>query len=310
MLFVSLPPVYQEKLLRDIIEHPLTGAVRYNTGVRSPYPAYETLERIVRIAKPLGKPVYVDLKGKQLRIIEWANAPYGPIRLNHDFSVVGPAKVYFRGDDVCDLAEKKGNEIFVDPLPKAPVGHGQSVNIIAAKLTIEGGLLDLDHEYIDAALALGLKQFMLSFVESKDDVRELEDAISKHSKHRIDPADCEIVFKIESKPGVEFVRDTLTRKHFSEKSPYRLMAARDDLMIHIGLLEMPWVLGMIAQRDPRAICASRLLMGLKEGVVSMADLSDLMYMKSLGYQHFMLSDGISQEHGVAALTFWNEYQEG
>ena len=99
MLIASLPPVHQEELLEEIITNPGVGAVRYNTGMSSAYEPRETLQRIMRIAVPLAKPVYVDLKGKQLRVVEWANLPEGPIVLNHRIEAKKPAKVFFRGDD-------------------------------------------------------------------------------------------------------------------------------------------------------------------------------------------------------------------
>ncbi|MBI4118494.1 MAG: hypothetical protein HY455_03100 [Parcubacteria group bacterium] len=306
MLISSLPPVHQSELLRSIVANPIVEAVRYNTGVESVCGPYGALERIQALAKPLNKPFYVDLKGRQLRIIEWAVVPDSPIILNHGISVELPATVYLRGDQPCELREvRRGNELFVDSKPKF-VGKGQSVNILAKRLTIEGGLLPLDHEYIKAALEQGIRRFMLSFIESRDDVRELEEAIERHSRGAVSLEECEIVLKIESQAGVEFVRG-LEQKHFSNGSPYRLMAARDDLMIQIGVGKMVGALREIAEKDPRAICASRLLLGLDGGGVSMADISDIELMRILGFKHFMLCDEISREHSKEALAFWQEY---
>lgn len=306
MLISTLPPVHQEPLLRSIIEHPAVAAVRYNTGTGSRYDAYETLKRINDIAKPLGKPFYVDLKGKQLRSTDWSIVPEKPIILNHNVSVDLPARVQLRGDASCELLEVvDGNKLYVDG-KESLVGPGQSINILGKNLKIEGGLLPLDHEYIKAALGLGIVRFLLSFVESREDVLELEEAIAKHSRGTIPLEACRIVFKIESQAGLTFVAG-LAKKHFAGNSPYRLMAARDDLMVHIGVRFMPAALRGIIDRDPNAICASRLLMGLESGAVSMADVSDIEYMRSLGYKHFMLSDGISREFSQEACGFWQEY---
>ncbi len=303
MLIVSLPPVHQEVLLREIITHPYVEAVRYNTGMSSAYEPLEVIRRIQEYARPLHKPVWIDLKGKQLRVIEWANLPDGPIVLNHRIKVRMPAKVYFRGDDCCDLKEVvDGTKIYVDPLPKAPVGRGQSVNILSSKLEVEGGLLPLDHAYIKGALEEGVTNFMLSFAESLADVGELEDALGKHIARSKTTRIC---LKIESQAGVNFVNKT----HFSVLQRYRLMAARDDLMIQIGGLNMLDVLKSIVKKDSNAICASRLFLGLEGGDVSMADISDLELMKLLGYRDFMLSDGISRDHFQAAIKFWQDYKQ-
>lgn len=306
MLIVSLPPVHQEKLLETIVSHPLVGAVRYNTGQDSAYSPEETISRILMHTARHGKPLYIDLKGKQLRVTEWATLPYGPITLNHQIVVELPAKVYFRGDDCCDLKEVvDGNKIYVDPLPKYSVGRGQAVNIVGKGVEVKGDFTDTDRAYVSAALRRGVARFMLSFVEDAGYVLRLEDLIracrgSKPAEHGL-----EIVLKIESQAGVDFVR----RSRKAQVNRWRLMAARDDLMIQIGALNMLDALKTIVAKDSKAICASRLLMGLAEssGEVSMADISDLELMRRLGYRHFMLSDGVSRNHFAKAMEFWLKY---
>jgi pyruvate kinase len=308
MLIVSLPPVHQEDLLRYIIEHPQVGAVRLNTGVGSAYSPYETIQVIKAIAGPAGKPIYIDLKAKQLRVVEWALVPDSPIILNHKVKVGLPAAVHLRGDTQARIREVVGNKLYVD-CDKELVGKGQSVNILSDTLIIEEGLLSLDHEYIRAALDQDVTRFMLSFVESADDVRELDEAITRHSRGTVDVDECEVVFKIESKAGVKFVSE-LEERHFADESPYRLMAARDDLLIHVGLMGMDAAQKAIVEKDPNAICASRLLMGLREGGVTFADIADIEHARSQGYEHFMLSDGISRDYAKdtqGALDFWQQY---
>ncbi len=306
MLIVTLPQVHQTELLKSIIEDPGVGAVRYNSGTRSAFSPKETIRRVQRLARAAGKPLYVDLKGKQLRVTEWANLPDGPILLNHKIEVELPAKVYFRNDEGYELREVvNGDEIFVDPIPQKPVGRGQAVNILAKKLVIKGHLLDADYMYIKAALAEGVTRFMLSFVESWDDIKDLEEAIAAYSPGKTPVSDYSIVCKIESEAGLDFVQKT-KREEF-QRERYQLMAARDDLMVHIGAKEMPDALRLIIDRDRQAICASRLLMGLEQGAVSMADVSDIELMRLIGYHHFMLCDNISREHSKEALGFLQEY---
>lgn len=304
MLIVSLPPVHQEKLLKEVISHPMVAAVRYNTGMDSAYSPQETLEKILKETTRCKKPLYIDLKGQQLRIQEWATLPFGPIILNHRIKVEPPAKVFFRGDDCSELKEVvDGNKIYVDPLPKYPVGRGQAVNIVAKELVIEDYLTDNDILYIEAACSLEVLKFMLSFVESFRYVQELEKMIED-----LGGAECqkksEIIFKIESAKGIEFVNKL--PKKLSKR--YALMAARDDLMIQVGGLRMLEAVKTMAAKDPNAICASRLLLGLEGvGTVSAADISDLRLMQLFGYKRFMFSDGISRNNFAKAIDFWREY---
>ncbi len=306
MLIVSVPQVHQQDLLKEIISCPGVDAVRYNTGMRSAYSPDETVKRLKLACDKASMPLYLDLKGKQLRVVRWANLPDGPIILNHNIKTKLPAKVYFRGDErPCNLIEVvNGNEIFVDPLPSQPVGEGQAVNIISNSLEIEGSLLPVDYKFVEAGVKYGVTRFMLSFVESLDDGLELKKAIRDclpASKKSL--KDFEIRLKIESEAGVKFVQEV----NDFELTPYRLEAARDDLMIHIGVTNMLKALKEIIKKDPQAICASRLLMGLKEGEVSMADVSDLELMYRLGYKGFMLSDTISRLHFRQAVEFYTKW---
>jgi len=304
MLIITLPPVHQKKLLREVISHPQVQAVRYNTGVDSAYSQRETLEKILELTVKYGKPFYVDLKGRQLRVVEWATLPFGPIVLNHRIKVDLPAKVFFRGDDSCDLREVvDGRKLYVDPLPKYPVGRGQAVNVIGKNLEIDRFFTDNDYAYTKAAIDLGVSRFMLSFVEDMDYIVALEELLQRYSDGNRS-SEYEIVLKIESQAGVEFVRNASD----GLLSDYQLMAARDDLMIQIGGLKMIEAIGVIIERDPDAICASRLLMGLEQaGEVTMADISDLQLMQRMGYKRFMLSDGVSRNNFKEAIKFWRKY---
>ncbi len=306
MLIVTLPPAHQDELLRSIIAHPLVSAVRYNTGMDSAFSPEETLRRILEQTRLFNKPLHIDLKGRQLRVTEWATPPYGPILLNHDVIAAPPAKVFFRGDDCCALKVVNGRTIYVDPLPKYSVGKGQSINIVGSDVQVKGGLTDNDRAYIRAALRLGVGRFMLSFVEDAGDVRELEDAIEANRHDQAKDVVAEIGLKIESQKGVDFVRKN--QPDFLAK--YRLIAARDDLMIQIGGLAMLEALKIIVEKDCRAICASRLLLGIEQtGTVTAADMSDIMLMQIFGYRHFMFSDGISRKHFDEAINFWQRYRD-
>lgn len=301
MLIATLPAVHQERLLTQIIQHPLVNELRYNTGVVSAYSPKETLTRILALTERYEKKLWIDLKGRQLRIANWAVPNYGKIELNHEIEVDCPAKVYFRGNDFSELKIVRGNTIYVDPPPRYAVGSGQAINIQGNNLKIKGYFTQEDLSYIAASSELGLNNFMLSFVEGLFDITEFQNLWQKHWPE----CSANLVLKIESIKGLEFVNNL----DINSLPNISLMAARDDLMINIGENKAKILLALkqIIKQDPSAIVASRIFAGLENGSVSMGDLADLALMKHLGYKHFMLSDGICTQHFDKAIKAWDDF---
>jgi hypothetical protein len=94
----------------------------------------------------------------------------------------------------------------------------------------------------------------------------------------------------------------------------QLMAARDDLYVNIepGPPAILPALELLVKRDPDAICASQIFSGLERAKVpvpSIGDLTDLRLMQQLGYQHFMLSDGICQRRFAEVMQAWQQFLE-
>lgn len=294
MLFATLPAIHEQDLLEEMVAHPSVDAVRYNTGQISPYSAEETIERLVSLTEEHSKDLWIDLKGRQLRITHWAYPrDGGRITLNHSIEVEQPAWMYFRGETRSQIREVQGNVVWVDPPPRNAVGEGQAVNIEAARLQIDGYLIDSDRRYLDASAVHGVDQFMLSFVEQEADLDEV--------RSEFGPDNPNFILKIESAAGVDFVRSS---------SGHRLMAARDDLLINVGPRSILGALEQIIQQDPDAICASRLFSSLeRRPQVSMSDISDLELMRKMGYRHFMLSDGICRYHFRPAIEAWEQFAE-
>lgn len=302
MLIATLPAVHQYELLEKIISHSLIGGVRYNAGVCSAYSAKETLEKVFELATRFNKKLWVDLKGRQLRITKWAAPNYGKIILNHEIEVDLPARVYFRGDEWSELKFSRGNEIYVDPPPRYAVGDGQAINIHAENENIKiiGYLTEEDYKYIGAAREIGINNFMLSFVESVDDINEMNVAIN----HR----EAELVLKIESKKGLILV-DNIDLEIFRECV---LMAACDDLMINIGENKTKTLsaIEQIILKDSKAIAASRIFTSLENGnSAALADFSHLRLLQIMGYKNFMLSDGICWRYFDKAIRAWRDFQE-
>lgn len=271
MLISTLPSVHRPELIEKMCEHPLVDGVRYNVGIRTSYSPLTVLSYLKKVAN--GKKLWVDLKGRQIRITKWADPTYGDIELTHEIEVDLPAKVFFRGGQWSNIVEVDGNKIFVDPDPKEALGAGQAINIIGKNLKIKGECLtEMDKQYIVASSKLGIHDYMLSFVEQDSD---LEDVRSLDH-------DANLVLKIESLKGLAYV------PHTTEN----LMAARDDLMINIGENkgEIINALKLIIEKDPDAMVASCILTSRN---LTMADISDLALLHNMGYKHYVLSDDVS-----------------
>ncbi len=275
----TLPPPHQMGRLENVISHSLITSGRFNVGVRTPLTPKELLKTLIE--KMGSKELWIDIKGRQLRITKWAVPTYGDIELNHDVEVELPAEIYFRNAEKSSITAVQGNKIFVDPKPPYPVGAGQSVNIKSPNLKVKGYFTPEDLEYIEAAKELGIHKYMLSFVEEESDIAEMVALDSK----------CELIAKIESPKGLKFVADIYP--HY--KDNVRLMAARDDLFINLdNKIEIIDALKLIITNDPDAIVASRILTSLleRDAIVSMGDLADLHLMHGMGYRNFMLCDNL------------------
>ncbi|MBI4861559.1 MAG: hypothetical protein HY815_15050, partial [Candidatus Riflebacteria bacterium] len=81
MLIATLPSLHRMPLLQRMVNHPDIGGVRYNVGARTALAPREVLARLAEIAQEAGKTLWIDLKGRQLRITKWADPTYGDIEL-------------------------------------------------------------------------------------------------------------------------------------------------------------------------------------------------------------------------------------
>ena len=292
----TLPPPHHEAQMYLNINHRLITGARFNVGARSPYSPARTLELIK--AAMGDKEFWLDLKGRQLRITQWAVPTYGDIVLNHEFEVEYPAKIIFRDGQVSEIKKIIGNKVYVEPDPPSAVGAGQAVNVASSNLVIKGYFTEEDLLYIEAAKNLGIHNYMLSFVEEESDIIDMI---------KLDP-NCKIVAKIESPKGLKFVKDVFPQF----KDRVNLMAARDDLFTNIGSdkLMMLNALQDLIAADPETILASRLLTSLQSSAtVSLSDLSDLQLMSNFGYHNFMFSDGLcfKREPLLAALDILEKF---
>lgn len=293
-LIATLPNLNRMEKVQRVFADPNVSEVRFNTGSQTPFSIFGTLKRLKALSIKYNKTLWIDLKGRQLRVIKWADPLYSCIELNHNVNIEYPAKVYFRNGDTVNITHvKNGNKIFVDPLPRYAVGAGQSVNIIAKDLKIVGYLTERDKQYLSACRRLGIFNIMTSFVESFDDLVEIRKILPN----------AKIISKIESKKGMQFV---------STSNITGLMAARDDLYLETGQnYSMLKDLRTIISKDPNAICASRIFLSLDgRDTVDFSDYSDLELMYLMGYRKFMLCDNICNYSFEKAVFAWEDFIYG
>jgi len=267
---VTAPPY--APFLDEVAGHPLVSGLRLNTVMPTRDGPAEALERLAL----LGPPLWVDLKGRQLRVVGAAIPPYTEVRVSHRISVETPAHAFFSdGREHARVVAVDGDRLILEDGPRRLIGPGESVNIVHPSLRIEGSLTENDIAYLEAMKKLGLQRVMLSYVESPDDVVEV---------HRHLP-DAEVMVKIETLRGLEYARN-----HGATQG--RLVAARGDLFVEV---ERPHrlvhALREVIAADPRAVVASRLFESLADHPVpSSADICDVAYLLEIGYRTFLVGD--------------------
>jgi pyruvate kinase len=281
---VTVPPY--APFLADVAAHPLVRGLRLNTVM----PLAESQAAVLARLATLGPPLWVDLKGRQLRTVGAAVPPFTEVRVSHRVRVRTPCDAFFSdGKEHARLLAVDGDRLILEDSPRRFVGPGESVNVVDASLEIEGTLTDVDRLYLDAMRELGLRRLMLSFVECPEDVEEALAALP----------DAELVLKIESRRGLAFAR-----RHGSALG--RLMAARGDLYVEV--IEPHRIVGAvraIIEADPTAIAASRILPSLaRHPVPECAEISDCAFLLGLGYRTFLLGDEVClrRDSVIAALN--------
>lgn len=270
-VIVTTPP-YAD-FLAEVAAHPLVSGFRLNTVMPLKQGPAEALARLGKY----GQPLWVDLKGRQLRVTQAALPPYTEIFLSHNIEVDCPADAFFQdGLEHGRIVAVDGNRIILEDGPRRMIGPGESVNIVSPSLKIFGTLTETDKAYLAAMRTAGLKHVMLSFVEGQSDVDEIQAHLP----------DAEVVAKIESQKGLDWIRRSGTA--------VRPMAARGDLYVEVAQPHnIISALRDVIQADPNALVASRIMNSLAwQPVPDAADISDVAFLLSLGYRTLMLGDAV------------------
>ena len=288
---VTAPPY--ASFLDKVATHPLVCGLRLNTVMPVRDGPVEALKRL----QAFGQPLWVDLKGRQLRVVGAAIPPYTEVHLSHPIRVNTPIDAFFSdGSECVRIVAVDGNRLILEDGPRRLIGPGESVNIVHPSLKIEGTLTETDRAYLAAMPDLGLNRIMLSYVESPSDVDEVQ--------HLLPGA--EVMLKIETQRGLDYAR-----KHGASLG--RLMAARGDLYVEV--LQPHRVVSALRDviaADPDAVVASRIFDSLAwHPVPQSADIGDVAYLLSLGYRTFMLGDAVClrRDSVLAALNLLGKVAE-
>jgi len=270
---IATAPPYAN-YLEEVALHPLVCGLRLNTVM----PLREGPEEALGRLTGYGKPVWIDLKGRQLRVVEAALPPFTEVRVSHPVKVHTPADVFFSdGREHARLVAVDGDRLILESGPRRVVGPGESVNIIHPSLEILGTLTETDRTYLQAMRAMGLRRVMLSYVEAASDLEEVRQALPE----------AEILLKIETRKGLAF-----TRRYGSSQG--RLVAARGDLYVEvIKPHKIIPAMQEIIRADPQAIAASRILDSMAfNPVPASAEIGDVAWLLSMGYRTLMLGDAV------------------
>ncbi len=270
---VTLPPY--ASFGEEAARHPLVTGFRLNTVM--PLAGETPREALARLSR-LGPPLWVDLKGRQLRVVEAAAPPFTAVRVSHRLRVPTPCDVFFSdGKEAARLVAVDGDRLILEEGPRRVVGPGESVNVVHPGLEVEGTLTAGDRAYIAAMRELGLTRAMLSFVEREEDVAQLRGELPG-----VEP-----MLKIESRRGLAFAGRNGGRLG-------RLVAARGDLYVEVR--EPHRIVGALRDvigADPEAVVASRIFPSLARTPVPVAaEICDVAFLLALGYRTFLLGDEV------------------
>src|SRR5262249_40417191 len=137
-VIATLPPHVDHRRL--IIEHPRVDALRFNTI--SPL-ADSRAGTLARLRREVGaKPLWLDLTGRQLRVVRFAYLPYAYVQLSHRIRVSLPVDVHFRDGVARAVENVGGDKLILVRRPPRVVGEGEPVNILDPSLSVEGTLTD------------------------------------------------------------------------------------------------------------------------------------------------------------------------
>jgi pyruvate kinase len=266
-------------------------SIRLNSAMMDMVELDQELDKINKMK--IDKPLYYDIKGRQLRITDvYLNDEYLDIRINHPIQVDTPTPILFKaGADVALLQEvcEDGTRLKFFGGPKYSVKIGESLHIRDASLVVGGNqFTPIELQKIEKVKAAGFKHWFLSYVQCDKDVQEFVNLVGQ---------DAIIKLKIEDKQGLKYVEN-----EFIKSPNISLVAARGDMFVELNRPhEILNAVKLIIDCDPDAIVGSRILLSvINDAVPSCADLSELAWLADIGYKNMMLCDELCLKEDLLA----------
>ena len=267
----------------------ITG-IRLNSAMMSNPELEKELDLIK--TKPTSNPLFFDVKGRQLRVVEVVPNEYHlELILNHPVEVKTPCVVLFKaGADhaILDRIESNGYKLIFKGGPRYKVAAGESLHIRDKSLKVGGNqFTPAELTKIESVKSAGFTKYFLSYVECKRDVDEFRELVGK---------DAEVWLKIENIPGMKFVSE------FKKEDNVVLVAARGDLFVELDQPHhMIQALKDIIAKDPMACVGSRILLSvINDPVPSCADLLEIAWLHDIGYNRMMLCDELCLKEELLA----------
>jgi len=116
---VTTPPY--ASFLDEVAGHRLTSGFRLNTVMPIKDGPHEALERLTKF----GQPLWVDLKGRQLRVVGAAMPPFTEIHLSHRIRVHTPADAFFSdGNERARVVAVDGDRLILEDGPRRRIWQG------------------------------------------------------------------------------------------------------------------------------------------------------------------------------------------
>ena len=89
-LIGTLPHIHNKKAVEEMMSSEYISEVRFNTGVNELLEEKKIIEILKSLEEKFNKKIWIDLKGRQLRVNSWADTSYEAIELNHKIDIEYP----------------------------------------------------------------------------------------------------------------------------------------------------------------------------------------------------------------------------